>query len=98
MATDYVYRSAMMADDEGEYVQATENPRKRKKLGSKRDRAKQLRLQSCVLGPDCACSRFKCDSVSKDIQEQMLTTFNSFETRHEQDAYLTSMIRIKNVK
>jgi hypothetical protein len=87
-----------MADEEGEYVQATDNPRKRKKFGAKRDRAKQLRLQSHVPGPDCGCNRFKCDTViPAHIQAELLATFNSFETRSEQDSYLTSMIRMKNV-
>jgi hypothetical protein len=88
-------------DMDGDSVrpQVTDKPRKRRRLGGKREQAKKCRVQSHKLGPLCQCTRFECGKkIPNDRREELLKAFNEYNTRKEQDAFLAGLIKPDLVK
>ena len=77
----------------------TENPRKRKKDFSSRDKAKFACISGHSTGPDCHCKRHKCFSVvSPDQRLEIINRFNSLTGKAEQDSLLAQSIEISETK
>ena len=86
-----------MADLERPSV--TEKPKKRKILGSQRDLQKMQRLSNHSTGVDCGCTRYKCfESVNEAERANLISVFNDYATKNEQDAYLSCLMRTSTVK
>ncbi|CAG5006736.1 unnamed protein product [Parnassius apollo] len=82
-----------------ESKETTINTKKRKRTGRMSDVLKKLRLQNHELGDDCKCDRFKCfEMTSKDQRTRIISQFNSFATRYDQDNYLSGLITVSNAK
>ena len=86
-----------MADSESPEV--TNNPKKRPKLGRKREIEKQKRLKSHEVGDSCDCKRLKCfENTSEHERSSLLARFNGLNSKNEQDSFLGSLIRVTSVK
>ena len=86
-----------MADSES--PQVTNNPKKRPKLGRKREIEKQKRLKSHASGDSCDCKRLKCfQNTTKHERSTLLALFNQLSSKNEQDSFLATLIRVTSVK
>lgn len=83
---------------EDEHPEPTDRPKKRQKLGSKRDSDKLERLHNHVTGPHCRCKR-KCTTLMTDVDRQtLIKNFNDLLSKDAQDAYLCGIIRLLPVR
>lgn len=86
-----------MADTE--QPEPTNKPKKRPKVGRKCDQNKKQRLQGHQTGEDCKCVRLKCWSNTTEAERNyVIEKFNQIETKNEQDAFLSSLIKVKIVR
>jgi len=76
-----VHKEGKMADHE-DVPAVTDKPRKRKKEGSQREKAKKLKLSSHVTGPDCQCTRLKCfETICEENRARLIESFNALPTK-----------------
>ena len=85
--------------DVGRFPTVSENPKKRQKLGRKKEKARDERLSGHKMGPPCQCKRLKCFEItSEDERLSLLDRFNSLPSKNEQDAMLASLLTVEKVK
>ena len=84
---------------ENTQIEVTQNPKKRPIKGRKRDAAKKARLSGHVTGKICNCKQFQCfEQVSEIEQSRIITQFNAFPSKNEQDCFLSGLMVIKPVE
>ena len=84
---------------ENTQIEVTQNPKKRPIKGKKRDAAKKARLSGHVTGKICNCKQFQCfEQVSEIEQSRIITQFNAFPSKNEQDCFLSGLMVIKPVE
>lgn len=90
----------MASGDTSEYLDLTDKPRKRKKSGSQQEKAKKQRVSSHETGENCLCKRLKCfEKVTAAERSILIKDFNEkYTTKNQQDAYLSSLITVCNIK
>ena len=78
----------------------TDKPKKRKVIGRKKEIEKKARVSSHETGPDCQCTRLKCfQNVNEQERRVLIDDFNShYQTKDAQDAYLASLMEVKQVQ
>ena len=86
-------------EDENLRLEVTDKPRKRPKIGRKREQVKKAKLTAHKTGENCKCTRFKCfESVSENERSRIIAHFNSLPTKNEQDCFLGGLVKILPVK
>ena len=81
----------MATDDE--HPNVTNNPRKRKINGKKRENDKKMRLSSHTTGDPCKCTRLQCfEKLSVEARKSILDRFNELNTKDELDAMIAACI------
>lgn len=94
--------NACESDSETSDVQvssSTSSTRKKPKIGRERDASKRLRDSTYETGEDCRCKQLKCfENVREAERRDLISTFNTFGNRNEQNSYLAGLISVKPVE
>lgn len=93
MATGLIRGVHFISSDE-EHPVVTEQPKKRRRMGTARDVARDNRAKSHATGQNCGCKRQCMLILTPDETEYLLNTFNDLSNRNAQDAHLSSLIRL----
>ena len=71
--------------DRVNHSEVTDNPRKRKRNGGKRENYKKMRLSSHAMGESCSCTRLQCfENISMQTRQFILDKFNGLATKDQQ--------------
>ena len=85
--------------DASDFPQVTDKSKKRKSLGSKKDKAKKARLSNHT-GNNCQCTFLQCFEKTNLEDRAALINLqktNSYPSKGEQDSFLSSLITAKKV-
>lgn len=86
--------------DDGEVISVSESgSRKKRKYGSIFEASKKLRNSTYETGLNCHCTRFRCfENVSNEERKTLICHFNSLSDRNAQNAYLSGLISVNEIK
>ena len=86
--------------DASDFPQVKDKLKKRKSLGSKKDKAKKARLSNHTIGNNCQCTFLQCFEKT-NLEERAalikLQKTNAYPSKDEQDLFLSSLITTKKV-
>ena len=84
--------------DAPDFPQLADKPKKRKSLGSKKDKAKKARLSNHTIGNNCQCTFLQCfGKTNLEDRAALIKAFNAYPSKDEKDSFLSSLITTKKV-